>query len=86
MRKTAKVLAIVMVLFLAVGLILPAVTAYKPASQVGAENDRAQGDPIVPGPGQASDESNEEKNESGGGANNHEQNSEGAGLGERTGF
>ena len=82
MRKVVKVVGIVLVLFLAVGLILPSVVAYKPGSQVGADQDRIQGDPDITGPG----ETNEEKNEDGGGANNHEQNSEGPGLGERSGF
>ena len=86
MRTTVKVLGLFMVVFLAVGLILPSVAAYKPGSQVGAEQDQVQGDPITPGPGETSEESNKESNNSGGGANNIEQNREGEGLGERTGF
>lgn len=86
MRTTVKVVGLLMIMVLAVGFILPSVVAYKPGSQVGAEQDQVQGDPIIPGPGQTSEESNEESNNSGGGANNHEQNSEGAGLGDRTGF
>ena len=86
MRTTVKVLGLFMVMFLAVGLILPSVAAYKPGSQVGAQQDQVQGDSIIPGPGQTSEESNKESNNSGGGANNHEQNNEGSGLGERTGF
>jgi len=86
MQTAVKVLGLVLAMFLAIGLILPSVAAYKPGSQVGAQQDQVQGDPIIPGPGQTSEETNEEANNSGGGANNHEQNSEGAGLGERTGF
>ncbi len=86
MRTAVKVLGLFMVMFLAVGLFLPSIVAYKPGSQVGAQQDQVKGDQLIPGPGETSDESNKEMNESGGGANNHEQNSEGAGLGERTGF
>lgn len=86
MKTAVKVLGLVMVMFLAVGLILPSVAADKQGSQDGTDTSGAQGDPIIPGPGEASEESNEESNNSGGGANNIEQNSEGAGLGDRTGF
>lgn len=84
MRKTVKILGILMVVLLAVGLILPSVSAYKPGSQVGAEVDQVQGEPNIPSPGPG--ETNVEHNEAGGGANIIQQNSEGAGLGERTGF
>jgi hypothetical protein len=86
MRKTTIILGLFMVVLLAIGLLLPSVAAYNQGAQGDSEQDQPQGDPVIPGPGQTSDESNEEMNNSGGGANNHEQNSEGAGLGDRTGF
>ena len=86
MRTTVKVLGLLMILVLAVGLFFPSIAADKPGSPVDSDTDPAQGDPIIPGPGEASEESNEEMNNSGGGANNNEQNREGEGLGEQTGF
>ena len=86
MRTTVKVLGLFMVVFLAVGLVLPSIAADKPGSPVDSDTDPAQGDPITTGPGEASEESNEEMNNSGGGANNNEQNREGEGIGEQTGF
>lgn len=50
MRNVSRKVATVAALMLVLTLFAATASAMKPGSQVGAEKDQVQGDPVVPGP------------------------------------